>query len=235
MKQLALDIVAALSPTLDNFVPGRNAELLHNLERMVAGEADERFIYIWGAAGSGRSHLLMGAVAAARDAGASAACIACAAETQFGEGIERMDCVAVDNADRLGEAAQVALFNLYNLLREGRGALIVSGDAPPMQLKLRQDLVTRLGWGLVYQVHALTDEEKTRALMVHAEGRGFRLSGEVCNYLLHHVRRDLPTLLAMLDALDRHSLETKRQITVPLVRELLQAAPSPGSANADKK
>lgn len=224
MKQLALDFIVPPPPTLGNFVAGRNAELLQNLGQWASRAAGERFIYIWGVAGSGRSHLLKGAVAAVRDAGVSAAYVACDGDTQF-EKAGHMDCLAVDNADRLGEAAQIALFNLYNSLRERRGALLVSGNAPPAQLRLRADLVTRLGWGLVYQVHALSDEEKTQALTRHAAARGFRLSGEVCDYLLNRVRRDMPSLLAVLDALDRHSLETKRPVTVPLVRELLHAIP----------
>jgi len=198
MKQLALDFAVTPSPTFASFVAGRNTELLHNLMRLAAGDASERFIYIWGLAGSGRTHLLKSAVAAAQAAGASAAYIAASGATRFAADMAFMDCVAVDDANRLGAAAQIELFNVYNVLRERNAMLLVSGNAPPVQLKLREDVVTRLGWGLVYQVHALSDEEKTQALMIHAEGRGFRLSVEVCNYLLHHVRRDLPTLLAML-------------------------------------
>jgi DnaA family protein len=93
-----------------------------------------------------------------------------------------------------------------------------------VQLKLREDLVTRLAWGLVYQVHALTDENKAQALADHATSRGFRLAPEVSDFLLTRARRDLPTLLATLDALDRYSLETRRPVTVPLARELLQSA-----------
>ncbi len=233
MKQLALDFIVAPAPTLDNFVAGRNAELLQNLRQWAFRDTRERFIYVWGLAGSGRSHLLKSAVAAVRDSGASAAYVECSGGMQFAEDLEHMDRVAVDNVDRLDDTAQIALFNLYNSLRERHGALLVSGNAPPVQLKLRADLVTRLGWGLVYQVHALSDEEKTQALTRHAAARGFPLSGEVCDYLLNRVRRDLPSLLAMLDALDRHSLETKRPITVPLVRELLQAAQPPGAGKDD--
>ena len=91
-------------------------------------------------------------------------------------------------------------------------------------MKLREDLVTRLGWGLVYQAHALSDEEKARALTDYAASRGFRLLPEVCDYLLTRAQRDLASLLAMIDALDRYSLETKRPITMPLVRELLYTA-----------
>ncbi len=233
MKQLALDLAVNPSPTFDNFVAGRNAELLQQMRRFSAGETRERFIYIWGLAGSGRTHLLKSAVAAAQSAVASAAYVSASGATRFASDVALMDCVAVDDVDSLNDPAQIELFNIYNEMRERGAMLLVSGNAPPVQLKLREDVVTRLGWGLVYQVHALSDEEKTQALMIHAEGRGFRLSGDVCNYLLHHVRRDLPTLLAMLDALDRHSLETKRQITVPLVRELLQAAPSPNAGKED--
>ena len=93
-----------------------------------------------------------------------------------------------------------------------------------MRLALREDLVTRLAWGLVYQVHALTDEEKARALADYATGRGFRLLPDVSEYLLTRANRDLASLVATLDALDRYSLETKRPVTVPLARELLQAA-----------
>ena len=223
MTQLLLDLKLEQLPTLDNFVSGRNAELTQNLRRLAARGPGERFIYLWGAPGSGRSHLLRGVAAAVRGAGASAEYIACGGDTRFAQDVETRDCVAVDDVGLLGEEAQVALLHLYNALREQRRALVASGDAPPVQLKLRQDLVTRLGWGLVYQVHALSDEEKTQALKGDAAARGFQLPDEVCAFLLTRVRRDMPSLLAMLDGLDRHSLEAKRQITVALARELLQA------------
>lgn len=226
IKQLAFDFGGMPLPALDNFVAGRNGELLANLGQLAAGRAHERFIYVWGRPGGGRSHLLKGVVAQLHRAGASAVYIPCAADTRFQEGLERMDCVALDDVDRLGAAAQVAAFHLYNALREHDGTLLASGAAPPVQLELRADLVTRFGWGLVYQVHPLTDEEKGRALADHAAGRGYRLPPEVRDYLLTHGRRDMATLTAMVDALDRYSLETKRPITVPLARDLLQAAGS---------
>lgn len=226
MKQLAFNFSGAPAPALDNFVAGRNGELLQTLEQLAAGRAHERFIYVWGRSGSGRSHLLKGVVAQLHRAGASAVFVQCAADTRFKEGLERMDCVALDDVDRLDAEAQEAVFHLYNALREHNGALLASGSAPPVQLKLREDLVTRLGWGLVYQAHPLTDEEKGRALADRAAGRGYRLPPEVRDYLLTRAQRDMASLLAMVDALDRYSLETKRPITVPLVRDLLHAAGS---------
>lgn len=223
MKQLAFDFAPPPAPTLDNFVPGRNAELLQNLQRLAAAGAGERFLYVWGAPGSGRTHLLRGAVAAARAGGANAAYVTCVDNMRLPEDIERLDCVAVDDVQHLDAEAQIALFNLYNELRERRGALLASGDAPPAQLELRQDLVTRLGWGLVYQVHALSDDEKAQALKHQAAVRGFALADEVCAYLLTRTRRDMSSLLALLDGLDRYSLQVKRPVTIALVRELLQA------------
>jgi DnaA family protein len=235
MKQLALDLAVPPPPALDNFVAGRNSELLSQLRRLASGHPGERFFYLWGARDCGRTHLLKGAIAGIQGADAGAAYIACRADTRFDAGLQRASCIALDDVDRLDEEGQVAAFDLYNALRERGGGLIASGAAPPVQLELRADLVTRLAWGLVYQLHALTDEEKTRALAERAANRGFQVPREVTDFLLKRVRRDLPSLLAMLDALDRYSLETKRPVTVPLVRELLSAAksPDPGSRIQD--
>jgi len=222
MRQLALDFASRPLPTLENFVAGRNDELLENLRRVATGGAGERFLYLWGRPGSGRSHLLKAVVERLQRAGAAAAYIACREDTRFVEGLDRLDCVALDDVDRLDEEGQVAVFDLFNSLRERNAALVASGSAPPVQLKLREDLVTRLAWGLVYQAHALTDEDKVRALTDHAALRGLPLPREVCDYLLARARRDMPSLLAMIDALDRYSMETRRPVTVPLARELLE-------------
>jgi len=219
MKQLVLDIALPAAPTLDNFVPGRNAELVGALYALAKGASNERFIYLWGADGSGRSHLLRAVVAAARRSGRPTLWFD--AETKAVDAADDVLCAA-DDVHLLGAEAQIALFNLYNQVRVGSGALLVSGNAAPAQLRLRADLVTRLAAGLVYQLHGLGDEEKSAALCRHADARGLRLSQEVTAYLLRHARRDMPSLLALLDALDRYSLETQRAITVPLLRELLE-------------
>ena len=224
MKQLLLDIVPSPPPTLVNFVPGRNTELLQTLDNILAGSERERFIYLWGGAGCGKSHLLQAIAGIHMRNKVNTAYFACDANTSFAAGSEA-DCVTVDDVDRLNAKAQIGLFNLYNHIRdEAHALLLVSGTVAPAQLKLREDLVTRLGWGLVYQVHELTDEEKIKAMKSHATHRGLDLSQEVCDYLLRHQRRDLPSLMATLDALDTYSLASQRKVTVPLVRELLRAA-----------
>jgi len=101
--------------------------------------------------------------------------------------------------------------------------VLAAGNVAPARLQLRADLLTRLGWGLVFQVHALSDDDKRVALKRRAAARAFDLRDEIVEYLLRHLKRDLPSLMTVLDALDRYSLETKRPITLPLLRELLQS------------
>jgi DnaA family protein len=222
MKQLLLDIAPSPPPTLANFVPGRNIELLQTLSNIIEGLERERFVYLWGGAGCGRSHLLQAVAGICMRRKMDVAYFSCTPETDFIASSEA-DCVTVDDVDRLDAEAQISLFNLYNHIRnEGHAFLLVSGPAAPAQLKLRVDLITRLGWGLVYQVHELSDEEKIKAMKSHAIDRGLDLPQEVCDYLLRHGRRDLPSLMATLDALDGFSLANQRRITVPLVRELFQ-------------
>ena len=128
----------------------------------------------------------------------------------------------MDDVGALDARNQRAFFNLYNQLRERAGIVLAAGDAPPARLMLRPELVTRLGWGLVYQVQALTDDEKALALKRHAASRAFDLPDGVIDYLLRHLSRDLPSLMSVLDALDRHSLQAQRPITLPLLKELLR-------------
>lgn len=213
MKQLLLDFPPQ-SPTLANFVSGENGELLYMLRELVAGRSNERMVYLWGEAGCGRTHLLR---ACAEEAHGIYVSCGSASAFDYESGF-----VAVDDAGALDEAGQIALFHLYNRLKEAGGALLVSGDEPPARMGLREDLATRLGWGLVYQVRPLLDEEKRSALRAHAKAMGFEISVEVVDYLMHHIRRDLPTLMKMLDALDEFSREVKRPITIPLLKEVIE-------------
>ena len=223
MKQFAFDLSTGPDPTLENFIVGRNAELVQQLHRLAFAPGDERFFYLWGAPGSGRSHLAHGVLAALKRGGSRVTYVACEAQVRFPDRLHSMDAVAIDDVERLGEEGQLDLFKLYNALRESNGILLAIGDVAPMQLRLRPDVVTRLGWGLVYEVRGLSDAEKTAALSEYAAARGFALQPEVAGYLLSHVQRDMPALVSMVDALDRYSMEAKRAVTVSLLREMLDS------------
>jgi DnaA-homolog protein len=222
VKQLALDFRTAVEPTLDNFAVGRNAELVAHLRTMALSRTREHVLYLWGAPGSGRTHLVKGTLRAFGAAGASVKYVGsddaiALAEEELGD----TRAIGVDDVERLHEVAQVSLFNVYNSVLDNGSVLIVAGNAPPSRLALRADLTTRLASGLTYEVHGLNDAEKAQALSEHAAVRGFTLQPEVCDYLLAHVPRDMTALLEIVDTLDRYSLEAQRPVTIPLVRAML--------------
>jgi DnaA family protein len=220
MRQLLLDWGAAGPPTLDSFVVGRNQELaaiLRHIARRETTTLDQRFITLWGEAGAGKSHLLY-----ALAAGGRALYLNADQPAENYVWSPEILLYLLDDCDRLDDDQQIAAFALYNQIREAGGVLVAAAGRPPAQLMLREDLRTRLAWGLVYQVQGLSDEEKIDALSKSADARGLVLSPGVLPYLLTHSRRDMQSLSAILDALDRYSLETQRPITMPLLRELLQ-------------
>jgi DnaA-homolog protein len=197
MRQLPLPISAAAQPSLDNYVAGANAEALERVRALARGGLKEAVVYLWGEPGSGRTHLL-GAAARANPA-----------------------LVTADDVEALDAAAQQALFNAINAAREGGPAVLAAGEAPPAGLALREELRTRLGWGLVYQLKPLTDSDKALYLQTEAARRGLVLGDEVARYLLTRLPRDLGSLRAVLDRLDQHALARQRPLTLPLVREAL--------------
>lgn len=220
MRQLLLDWGAARPQTLDNFVVGSNQELAALLRPVAASASlgsNHALLLIWGEAGSGKSHLLK-----ALSSNTSAQLLTPASPLNAFGWSTNHSLYLIDDCDQLNPEQQHALFNLINQVRENNGTLIASAKQAPLQLALREDLRTRLGWGLVYQVHGLSDEEKIDALTKSATARGLSLSAGVLPYLLTHFRRDMQSLSTILDALDRYSLETQRPITLPLLRELLQ-------------
>ena len=212
-RQLVLDLLQPAAPTLENFVAGRNAEALGALRRLAAGSAGERIVYLFGERGCGRSHLLQ-----------ALAAVPGARHWQADDPPDSAGLALVDDVERLGEAAQIALFNRLNAVRaRADAACVATGGAPPARLALREDLRTRLAWGLVYQLQPLADADKAEALRAHAAARGLAVGADVIAYLLTHLPRDMRTLVAALDALDAYALSHKRSLTVPLARQWLAA------------
>lgn len=197
MQQLILELAPPPAPTLDNFIIGRNGAALATLREAAASRPAATVIYLWGEPGSGRTHL----VTAASIAGLA----------------------AVDDVERLDPTAQVTLFDAINEARSMGAAVVVAGAHAPARLPLRDDLRTRLGSGLAFELAALSDAEKAEALRNRAATLGMTLPEEVVSYLLTHLPRDMGTQIAMLDALDRYSLARQRAVTLPLVRAALAA------------
>jgi DnaA family protein len=223
-RQLLLDVVPATPPTLDNYIAGANALAAGAVAALAPGRA----LYLWGAAGSGRSHLLR----AAADRGIGEYLGADTTATRLRE-LAQLEptqplpaTIAIDDVHKLDADRQAALFALYNRWRESAAtshafALLLAGDRAPLALPLREDLRTRLGWDLVIRLEPLSDTDKLSALTAQAAARGLPLGPEVISWMLTHYERDIRRLTALLDALDRYSLATRRPITIPLLRTML--------------
>jgi DnaA-homolog protein len=218
MKQLALDLGAEQVQSLDSFEVGRNAELTQLMHQFAARTSREHFAYIWGEQTAGKSHLLraLGATPGARYISPFSI------ESEFVYSPE-VDLYLLDDCEKLSPLAQIDAFALFNQIREHGAFMVSSGAVAPAMLPVREDLRTRMGWGLIYQLHGLSDDEKVAALTHAAAARGLTLSTGVLPYLLSHFQRDMRSLSTMLDSLDQYSLETQRPITLPLLREWLQA------------
>jgi len=228
-NQLTLQVGLDDSSTFDNFyISANNSQALAYL--YAQGSAGlEQFSYLWGANGSGRSHLLQAVCHQfdARDAACFYLPLNQAAEfaPEILEGLENLSLVCLDDVQAiLGKQEwELALFSLFNRLRDSGTRLVIAANCAPRELAIvLPDLLSRLQSGVVFQLHGLRDDEKRFALQLRATQRGIALSEEVLNYVLQRNDRSMQGLLSLLEKLDQFSLQTKRRITVPLLRDLME-------------
>jgi DnaA family protein len=231
MKQLALDIGLATGPTLARFFAGPNEAALQHLQLWV-GEGSQQDTrspvptYLWGEAGSGKTHLLKAVHRALSDQGASVgwldASVAMPAEFD-----ERWAAVVLDDVHLYSTAQQAMAFNWFvNAASPANGAprwVLAAGNLPPADLPLRDDLRSRLGWGHVYQLQLLDETARRAVLRQEADARGVFLGDEVMDFMLNRFSRDLGSLMQLLDQLDAYALRTQRAITIPLLKAMLES------------
>ncbi|WP_455008048.1 DnaA regulatory inactivator Hda [Neisseria sicca] len=217
MNQLIFDFAERGYPGFDKFLGTENAELVYVLQHK-----HDPFIYVWGEEGAGKSHLLRAWVAQALDAEKKAVYIDAAA-TPLTEAAFEAEYLAIDQIEKLGNEEQALLFAVFNRFRNsGKGFLLLSSEHTPQQLVIREDLRTRMAYCLVYEVKPLTDQEKIDALVSMAAARQVTIDPEIFEYLLNHWRRDMDSLMQMLDTLDNYAVTMGKRITLPLLRQLLK-------------
>lgn len=227
-RQLSLGIRLDDSATFENFfVSELNRQLVEHLRRS-PGESHQQYNYLWGPEGAGSTHLLQALCHEAGDRQQSAFYIPLANFCDYSpaifEGLESLALVCLDDVQAIAGNAEweLALFNLFNRLRESGTCLCIAAKMSPRQLPLNlPDLLSRLLSGVIFSLQPLEDADKIRALQLRARQRGFEINEEVASYVLLRNDRGMNSLFALLDRLDQHSLETKRRITIPLVRELM--------------
>jgi DnaA family protein len=226
--QLPLGLALQDSARFGNYFAGANLEAVRALQSCARGDG-EPFVFLAGAHGLGKSHLLQATCLAASAAGRSVAYLPLADCSALSvgllEGLEQLDLVCLDDVHAI--AGQVAweegVFHLFNRLREAGGGLLASGlqRADRCQFFLA-DLASRLGWGVTYVLAPLPERDAAAALELRARGRGLELPAETAQYLLRRMPRDLPTLFRLLDRLDEAAMIEQRRLTVPFVKSVLE-------------
>jgi DnaA family protein len=226
-EQLPLGLQLKAAAHFANFVPGTNTELVAQLQQAAAGQG-ERFFFCWGSPGCGKTHLLQACCHRAAGAARRAIYVSLRDSQRFApallEGWEQFDLVCIDDVDGIAGKPdwQEALFHLYNRIRDAGGTLIVSAAAAPAQSRIElPDLLSRLGWGVVYRLKPLDDTQRLQALQLRAGQKGFELPHETASYLLRRAPRDMPALFDLLERLDEASLAAQRKLTVPFVKSVL--------------
>lgn len=226
MKQIALDIGLASGPTFKSFFAGPNAAALEHLALWVGDKASAPArspvpIYLWGDEGSGKTHLLKAVEDSVRAQGATVGWLdaSAAGRPEFDE---RWAVLLMDDVHLYNEAQQHVAFNWFVNAQTHQRGVLAAGALPPADLKLRDDLRTRLGWGHVFGLQLLSETERRAVLRQAADERGVFLGDEVMDFMLTRFSRDLGSLMELLDLIDRYALQTKRAITIPLIKSMME-------------
>ena len=204
---------------------------LQQWSQMPDESSNEPFVFLSGSTGSGRSHLLQACCHEAAEAGRSTIYLPLQEfqeknPEQILEGLSESDLVCIDDLDLVtGNAGwERGLFNLFNETRDNQNCLLVAANAAPVNLRITlPDLTSRLGWGPVFKLPELDDLGKQQLLVFRAGLRGLELSDDSARYLLNRASRNNADLIGLLDSLDQASLEQKRSLTIPFIRQLLDS------------
>ncbi|MDE3736073.1 MULTISPECIES: DnaA regulatory inactivator Hda [Pseudomonas] len=227
--QLPLSVRLRDDATFANFYPGANAAALGYVERLCEPDAGwtESLIYLWGGEGAGRSHLLQAACLRFEQRDEQAIYLPMDELVHYGpevfDNLEQCELVCLDDLHALAGRPEweEGLFHLFNRLRDAGRKLLLSASKSPRELGIKlPDLKSRLTLALVFQLHALSDEDKLRALQLRASRRGLHLTDEVGRFILTRGPRSMNLLFDLLDILDQASLQAQRKLTIPFLKEI---------------
>ena len=195
MDQLLLNIHPPSIKSIENFVIGDNFEAISVIKKFTT-DKNLQFFYLWGVQGSGKSHL--------------------------SSVVKNNNILVIEDIESMSDIEQIQAFSIFNDCKENGKKLFITGSNSPNNMGLRSDLSSRLSWGIVYQIKSLTDNEKKLALLNHSKQKGMSSNVKVIDYCMKNLKRDLHYLIATLDALDSWSLKTKKPMTIPLLKKLLE-------------
>jgi len=223
-EQLTLGFRLRDDATFASFYPAGNMQVFNAVLHLVRGYG-ENFIYLWGAEGSGRSHLLQASCHAAPEFQQTAVYLPMDfPNVHMFSGLENISLICMDDIENIAgnKELEEQLFHLFNRVRANNKRLIVTSSMPPSQLPIvLPDLRSRLTWGVTYQITPLEDDAKLAALRLRAQSRGLDLEDQVGKFLLRRCPRNMGQLFSTLEELDQASLAQQRRLTIPFVKEVL--------------
>jgi len=221
MNQLGLPISLDSKMLLDNFIA--NSELV-NLIHQLFQDKKASEIYVYGLTGQGKTHVLQGVVLKAIASDKNAIYIDCI--DSFPEHLldfmDQLSFISLDNIDLISKENQEIFFDLYNRARQAGVVIIVSGSSLPADLTVMKDLKTRLSLAAVYKLEALNDELTMDVLNKQMNDRNLTIDSKIYEYLFKNYSRDLNTLVSAMNELDKASLQSKKAISIPFVKTVLQ-------------
>lgn len=233
-KQLPLSITLNIEATFDSFyVSQDNLQILQAVTDFISPNSTDFFFYLWGGEGTGVSHLLQSVQQQLNNYQVQylplsqlieypAEEVLSGLETLDWVILDDMDCLALDKA-REGKWQQ-GVFHLYNRLKDENKKLLVGAHQSPRELPLTlADLQSRLQWGQSYRLSSLNDSDKQAMLMLRADKLGLSLNEDIVQFILNNTHRNVHRLVKLLSQLDKASLEEKRRITIPFVKQVLQS------------
>lgn len=224
--QLPLNLDLIDPKTLSNFCWQGN-EILQSQLQLALNKKGERFFYLWGETGTGKSHLLQGLT---EEQLSGTIYLPLKQLTKYGaeifDGIEQLELVCIDDIEEIAgiKHLEEGLFHLYNRIRDNQTTqLVIAGSHSLGNLPIHlPDLRSRIAWGLVFQLSELSEKNKLEVITQQALSKGFNLPETVGNYLISHCARDMNKLSEIIDTLDKASLVAKRKLTIPFVKECLK-------------
>jgi len=221
MNQLGLPISLDSKMLLDNFLG--NKQLLKFITEIYVDKTSAE-IYVYGATGLGKTHLLQGAALRALSEQQSAMYIDChnSLPEHVLESIEQLNWISIDNIDSIDDNQQDLFFDLYNRAKQAKVTMLISGFGLPSELDVMKDLKTRLGLATIFQLEQLDDELTMSVLNNQMIDRNLSIESKVYEYLFKYYSRDVRILIAAMDELDKASLQAKQSITIPFVKNILR-------------
>lgn len=227
--QLALPVTLPDDEVFASFYRGENRQPVAHLNQVIDSKRHAfSFTFLCGINQTGKSHLLYASCVKAQELALSSMLLPMEQlihmKPEMLDGVDAFDLICVDNFELIAgnEQWEKAFFYLFNLLDAAGKTLIVAANGLPDTLNIQlPDLLSRLNWGVTFQLKYLNDEDKGKALQMRAKLRGLELSADAARYMVSRLTRDISSLIHALDELDKASIAAQRKLTIPFIKATL--------------